>query len=268
MVNPIAFTLFGVSVHWYGVVISAAIIIGVILAMRETKRRGMDPDIIIDLALWVVPLAVVCARLFYVLFFVPPEGHPNQFLVDPIRVLYIWEGGLAIYGAVLGGALGVFLFCRRRKIRWVEMLDILAPSLVLGQAMGRWGNFFNQEAYGYAVTNPSMQWFPFAVFIQQEQTWHLATFFYESLWCFLVFGFLLWYRKRQRTDGNLILWYFLLYGLERAFVEGLRTDSLWLIPDVLRISQLLSVIFALTAAVLLWLNSRRNKSLSRTGRGL
>lgn len=255
MVNPIAFNLFGISVHWYGIIIACAILIGVWLAMRESKRRGIDPDSIIDLCIWAVPLAVICARLFYVVFYVPGAGQPNPFFADPVSILYIWDGGLAIYGAVIGGALAVFLFARRRKLSFVELLDILAPSLVLGQAMGRWGNFFNQEAFGNLVTDPNMQWFPYAVYIQREGAWHLATFFYESAWCFIVFGILFWYQKRQRRRGNVILWYFLLYGAERAFVEGLRTDSLWLIPDVVRVSQALSIVLALAAGALLVYNN-------------
>lgn len=264
MISPIAFSFAGINVHWYGIIIATAILIGVWLAMRETKRRGMDPDMIIDLCLLAVPLAVICARIYYVIFFVPGPGQINPFAADPLSVLYIWDGGLAIYGAVIGGMLAVLIFCKWRKLKlssFVDFLDILAPSLILGQAMGRWGNFFNQEAYGYIVTDPAMQWFPFAVFIQRENAWHLATFFYESLWCFLVFGFLLWYQRRQKTRGNVILWYFFLYGIERAFVEGLRTDSLWLIPDAVRVSQALSLVLALAAGALLLYNNHRKKRL-------
>ena len=263
MVNPVAFSLFGVSVYWYGIIIASAIVIGVWLAMRESRRRGIDPENIIDLCLWAVPFAVIGGRLFYVIF------TWEMFKNDPISILYIWHGGLAIYGVVIVGVLVVYLFSRRRKLGFVNMLDILAPSLVLGQAMGRWGNFFNQEAYGNVVTDPSMQWFPFAVFIQNSGAngaWHLATFFYESMWCFLVFGFLYWYQKRQKRAGNVILWYFLLYGVERAFVEGLRTDSLWLIPGVVRVSQALSILFVLAAgALLIYNNFYRKKPVSENG---
>lgn len=261
MVNPVAFHLAGITVHWYGIIIASAILIGVWLAMREAKRRGIEEsDTIIDLCLWAVPLAVIGGRLFYVIF------EWQRFSTDLLSILYIWEGGLAIYGAVIGGALAVYIFSRQRKLGFVNLLDILAPSLVLGQAMGRWGNFFNQEAYGNLVTDPSMQWFPFAVFIQNsgpDGAWHLATFFYESVWCFLVFGFLFWYQKRQKRTGNVILWYFLLYGIERAFVEGLRTDSLWLIPDVVRVSQALSIVLVLAAgALLVYNNFYRKRPLS------
>lgn len=257
MVNPVAFKLFGISVHWYGIIIASAIMIGVWLAMREAKRRGMEPDTIIDLCLWAVPLAVIGGRLFYVIF------TWDMFKDNPVSMLYVWEGGLAIYGAVMGGAVAVYIFSRRRKLSFIGLLDILAPSLILGQAMGRWGNFFNQEAYGNLVTDPSMQWFPFAVYIQNDASWHLATFFYESVWCFLVFGFLLWYQKRQKRTGNVILWYFLLYGIERAFVEGLRTDSLWLIPGVVRVSQALSIGLVLAAgALLVYNNYFRKKPLA------
>jgi len=260
MVNPVAFNLFGINVHWYGIIIASAILIGVWLAMREAKRRGIEPDTIIDMCLWTVPIAVIGGRLFYVIF------SWDLFKNDPMSILYIWQGGLAIYGVVIVGVLVVYLFARRRKLGFVNLLDILAPSLILGQAMGRWGNFFNQEAYGTAVTDPSMQWFPFAVYIQNTGTWHLATFFYESIWCFLVFGFLYWYQKRQKRTGDVILWYFFLYGIERSFVEGLRTDSLWLIPDVVRVSQALSILFVLAAgALLVYNNYFRKKPITENG---
>ena len=247
--NPVAFTLFGRSIYWYGILISLAVLLGIILAYREAKRKGWNPDHILDFALLAIPLAIVCARIYYVIFEWP------RYADNPISALYVWEGGIAIYGGVIGGLLAALIFTKWRKVSFWQLCDIAAPSLVLGQCIGRWGNYFNQEAFGYQVASSSQQWFPFAVYIESTGTWHYATFFYESLACALIFVFLLICRK-SKTDGNVFLWYLLLYGIERAFVEGLRTDSLY-IGGVVRVSQLLSVVLVIFAAVMLIVRKRR-----------
>lgn len=252
--NPVAFTIFGRNIYWYGIIIAVAVLLGILLAYREAKRKGHNPDMVMDLALLAIPMAIVFARAYYVIF------EWERYASNPISALYIWEGGIAIYGAVIGGVLALLIFARWKKLSFWELADITAPSLVLGQALGRWGNFFNQEAFGYAVTNPSLQWFPFAVYIQNlensmEGPWHYATFFYESMACLLIFVFLMWYRKRSKREGNVFLWYLLLYGIERAFVEGLRTDSLYL--GMFRVSQLLSIALVILAGVVLLVRRRK-----------
>ena len=247
MRNPssVIFTLIGRDIYWYGVLMAIAIIVGVLLASREANRKGINPDSIIDYALLAVPLGLICARLYYVIF------EWEMFASNPIKILYVWEGGLAIYGAVIGGIIAALIFCKWKKINLFVLLDILIPSLLLGQAIGRWGNFFNQEAYGPVVTNAAWQWFPFAVKIDATSSIHYATFFYESLWCLLVFLFLMWRRKKFKHNGDVFLWGVMLYALERTFVEGLRQDSLWLIKDTIRVSQLISAV--LFVAVLAFL---------------
>lgn len=253
-INPIAlqFPLFGhtISIHWYGVIIAVGLLLAILLAMSHTKRSGHNPDIVLDLALIVVPLAVICARAYYVIFMWSDLYAGGPFW----KVFAVWEGGLAIYGAVIGGALGVFIYTRFNKtIKFLQLLDILAPSLILGQAIGRWGNFVNQEAYGAVITDPAWQWFPAAVYIQASGEYHMATFFYESLWNFIVFAALVWYfrRAKSRKDGNVILLYLLLYGCGRVIIEGLRTDSLYL--GSLRVSQVLSgLLVVASAVVLIW----------------
>lgn len=249
-INPVALTIFGRPIYWYGILISLAVLLGIVLAYREAKRKGWNPDHILDFALLAVPLAIVCARIYYVVF------EWQRYAANPISALYIWQGGIAIYGAVIGGVLAAVIFCKWRKKSLWQLLDICAPSLVLGQCIGRWGNFFNQEAYGYQVASASQEWFPFAVQIQSDGAWHYATFFYESLACLLIFLFLLWYKRRSKTDGNVFLFYLLLYGIERAFVEGLRTDSLY-IGGVVRVSQVLSVVLVIVSLVLLIQRRRR-----------
>ncbi len=223
-------------VPWYSLIIVTAIALGVYLCGREEKRLGLPKDSAIDSALWAIPLGIAGARLYYVAF------AWDQFSGNLIRILYVWEGGVAIYGALIGGLLGVWLNARRKKINLLTLLDMIAPSVVLAQALGRWGNYFNMEAYGEAVLNPAWQFFPFAVLIPGVQggTWHLATFFYESAWDFACFALLMAFRKRMTRRGDVFLWYVLLYGAGRAVVEGLRLDSLMFLNGAIRVSQWLS----------------------------
>lgn len=263
----VAFTLFGKDIYWYGVLMAVGIILAVFLAYREQLRKKMNKDTVIDICLVIIPCGIVGARLFYVLF------ELKHYLSDPIRMLYIWEGGLAIYGAVIFGFLGLLIYCRKKKVRFLRLADLVAPGLVLAQAIGRWGNFFNSEAFGVAITEKSMQWFPLAVKIPGAHffngavctdEYHLATFFIESLWCLLIFIFIWTLRKDFKHDGDMLLWYALLYGFERFFVEGLRGDSLWLIPDVVRVSQLISIILFVGILAFMIVRASKEKKLGVT----
>ncbi len=241
--------LFGV-VSIYGLLIASAMALSVFLCSRQEKRLGLPKDLTYDLALWVIPAGVIGARLYYVAF------QWDMYRQNPLSILYIWEGGLAIYGGVIGGALAVFAFSRIRHVPFGTLADMIAPALILSQAIGRWGNFFNGEAYGRLIENPALQWFPLAVNV--DGAWHMATFFYESLWDLLGFLVLWLTRKKTTMPGNLFLLYLIWYGLGRALIEGLRTDSLMLGP--VRVSQALSILLCLgAAAALLW--RRKKKSL-------
>ena len=235
--------LFG-AIPIYGVLIAAAIAVAVFLCSREEKRLHLPQDTSIDLALWLVPAAIIGARLYYVAFQWEMYAH------NPIRILYIWEGGLAIYGGVIAGVLAAWAFSKKKKIPFGVLADLVAPTLILGQAIGRWGNFLNQEAYGALVQNPKLQFFPLAVWIEGSG-WHWAAFFYESVWCALVTAFILIAERKNffRRSGDAFGAYLLLYGLERALVEGLRTDSLYLGP--IRVSQLLSLGLVLFVCIIL-----------------
>ena len=241
------------SLHYYGMLIALGVLLGVFLAMKRESRLGLAKDTTIDLALVGVPAALVGARLYYVAF-------SGDFYKDDLwKILSVREGGMAIYGGVLAALLAGWIFSRVRKVPFASLADLAAPSLALGQAVGRWGNFVNQEAYGYAVTDPALCRFPIAVFIEADGRWHLATFFYESAWCFLIVAFILLMERkgRLRRPGDAFLWYLLLYGAERAVVEGLRTDSLMLGP--VRVSQLLAALLALGSLTALILRARRKK---------
>ena len=253
-INPVAFSLFGVSVYWYGVLIALGLVSGALVASAREKPKGLQSGTLIDFLLICMPVAIVCARIYYVVF------RWERYAEDILSVFSLRDGGLAIYGGVIGGVVVGYLFTKRRKLRFWALADLCAPGLALGQAIGRWGNFVNQEAYGVAVTNPGWQFFPAAVFIEEDMTWHAATFFYESLWCFGLCAALLLLEKKRffRREGDLFGAYVFLYALERMAVEQLRMDSLMWGP--IRVSQVLS--FALMALALIILFRR-----SLSGRG-
>ncbi len=257
MATPSSRFFFGL-IPWYGVLIVLGAGLAVFLADREAKRCRLTQDTILDLALWVLPLGILGARLYYVLF------SWSAFQSRPLSALRIWEGGLAIYGGLIAGFLTVVFFCRKRKLSLFLILDLLVPGVVLAQAIGRWGNYFNQEAYG-PLLDPSSRFcfFPLAVLIQQPgmSEWHIAAFFLESLWDFCVFLFLIFARRKLfRQKGDIFLFYLAFYGAGRLVIENLRTDSLYLGSGI-RVSQLLSVI--LTLAMLFLLLSRRKRRQGR-----
>ncbi len=268
----VAFNIFGKDIYWYGIIIAVGLVLGVWVAMAEIKRRGYKSDMIIDACLICVPLAIICARAYYVIF------EWKQYANEWWRIFYVWEGGLAIYGAVIGGVLGLLIFAKWRKVSFLDLLDAGGLGVIVGQIIGRWGNFANQEAFGDVVTNPSLQWFPFSVHIERvphmhydlatatnypimTPDWHFATFFYEMLWNLLLFAFLFfWFRKKTKSRGNIFVMYLMVYGIGRALIELLRQDSLWLVPGVIRVSSLLGAICF--AGGIIYLIIRRNKPLS------
>ena len=232
--------MFGI-IPWYSILIVLGVVIAIILAVREEKRAGLKKDTVLDFALIVLPCGILGARFYYVVF------SWDQFKNNLLSVFRIWEGGIAIYGAVIAGLLAAWFFSRRRKFSFFTLCDILAPGLILAQAIGRWGNYFNQECFGAAVTDPSLQFFPFAVQIQADAAypWHMATFFYESVWNLMVFVFLMIARRKLfRYRGDVISFYALLYACGRLIIEDFSTDSLFAASSV-RVSQLLSVVICI-----------------------
>lgn len=228
-------------IPWYSLLIVTGAIIAIVLAVREEKRTDFKKDTILDFSLIVLPCGIIGARIYYVAFSWP------DFKDNLISILRIWEGGIAIYGAVIGGVIAAFLFCRKRNISVWTLCDLIAPGLILAQAIGRWGNYFNQEAYGLDVTDPALCFFPFAVQIQEGSVlrWHMATFFYESLWNFAVFVFLMIARRKWfRYHGDVISFYALLYACGRLIIEDFRMDSLYASSGV-RISQVLSIVICI-----------------------
>ena len=231
------------DVYLYGVVIALGLVLAVVYACRRSKEFGIKEDDLLDGVLWVTPFAILCARAYYCIF------SWEYYRENPISVFYIWEGGLAIYGGVLGAIVGVAVFCKVKKIRLPMLLDLVSLGFLIGQCLGRWGNFFNREAFG-AETTSFLRMGLLNSYTRQVTYYH-PTFFYESVWNFA--GFLLLHRlsKKRQYDGQIALGYAAWYGLGRAFIEGLRTDSLYWGP--FRVSQLLAAVSCFAAvAVLLW----------------
>lgn len=239
------------SIHYYGILIALGALGGVLLAVFREKRLNLPKDTALDLALWCIPAAIVCARIYYVVF--EWEHYRDQLL----SVFDLRSGGLAVYGGILGGLLAGLIYAKIKKLSFRKLADLASVSVALGQAVGRWGNFFNQEAYGIAIENAKLRFFPAGVFIEQDGLWHYAAFFYESLWCLLiVIALLLLERKRFfHRDGDVFLWYAALYAAERAVVENLRTDSLFW--GAFRVSQALSLLAVAAICVLFALRSKR-----------
>lgn len=243
--NPIAFNLGGIQVHWYGIIIASAVVLATILAVQEAKRRRIDPDSIYDLILWALPVAIITARMYYVIF----EWGYYQNHVD--EIVRVWDGGIAIYGALIGAGIMVYLFCRANWIPVWLMLDIIAPVLIMAQGIGRWGNFMNQEAFGRITSLAFLQSLHLPHFIIQQMlidgAYRQPTFLYESLWDILGFIVLMSLRHKKHLfkQGEVFLSYVIWYAFGRFFVEGMRTDSLMLLG--IRVSQWLSVILFIGA---------------------
>ena len=238
------FGIQGLNIAWYGVIIASGLLLGIVLASMRARRRGWSSDLVLDFILLAVPLAIIGARAYYVAF------EWEYFSANPGLIIAINQGGLAIYGAVIGGFLAAFIFSKAAKFPFLKLIDLVIPSLILGQAIGRWGNFVNQEAYGALITNPNLQFFPLAVYIKSLGEWHQATFFYESFCNSILLVITLLLGRKGVKDGTLLATYFIGYGLARAVIEGFRTDSLYLFANV-RISQVLSAVLVLVGILLL-----------------
>lgn len=243
--NPPSFiTVFGKNIYFYGVIIALGFLLGLLYCTKNSRRFGIKEDDLYDAFLWLLPFSILGARLYYVLFKL------DFYLAHPAEIFALREGGLAIYGGVIAGILVIFLVCRKKKIPLGAMLDLLVFGLLIGQILGRWGNFMNREAFG-AQTE---------VFCRMGLTapdgttiYVHPTFLYESLWNFacLVFLHIFIRLGKRRYDGQCVLIYFLWYGIGRSWIEGLRTDSLYIGSTDIRVSQVLSVALALAALIAL-----------------
>lgn len=225
-----AFEIFGVSIAWYGIIIATAMLIGSLLLLKVGKKYGYKENDLLDLVLVILPMAIIFARLYYVAF------EWDYYGANPDQILAFREGGLAIHGGIIGGLLGGFIVCKVKKLNFGDLADMVSMPLILGQAIGRWGNFVNQEAHGGPTD------LPWGIMVDGIKV-H-PTFLYESIWNFAIFALLVFTFKKRKFYGEHFIKYLVLYSVGRFFIEGLRTDSLMFLG--FRIAQL----FSLTAIVL------------------
>ena len=254
VIDPVAISIGPIKINWYGIIIALAMLIGISLATKEAQKLGLEEDTMVDMALWAIPIGFIGARLYYVLF------KWDYYIQNPSEIIAIWNGGIAIYGGLIAGGLAVYWFARRKKMTLTLLLDILAPSVLLAQSIGRWGNFINQEAHGGPVTRQFLENLYLPEFIINQMningTYYHPTFLYESLWSLVGFALLLLLRNKNQflRQGEVTLSYVIWYSAGRFFIEGMRTDSLW-IGDFLRVSQGLSLVL-FVAAMGVWMYRR------------
>ena len=261
------FSVFGLEIAFYGCTMATGILVGYLLAAKEAKRTGQNPDDYLDMLLYAVFFALVGARLYYVLFKWDYYGK------NLMQILNLRQGGLAVYGGIIGAFTTVYFFAKKRKLSWLQMLDTACPGLAAGQVIGRWGNFFNREAFGDYTNGLFAMQLPVSAVRSGEITekmWeHMEvingvefiqvhpTFLYEGLWNLGVILFLYWYRDRKKFMGERVLWYVVLYGIGRFWIESLRTDQL-LIPGIgFPISQLLGAVLAIGGSMMIYLGHKK-----------
>ena len=255
MMNRTILSIGNFHIYCYSVLIAAGIIIGLYLLMKEASKQNISKDTIIDIAFYTIIWGIVGARIYYVIFNIKP------YLSNPISILYVWEGGLAIYGAIIAGFITLVYQTKKKNIALGKLTDMIVPSLILAQAIGRWGNFFNQEAHGGIVTLEFLKKIHIPNFIIKGMyingNYYHPTFFYESLWCLLGFILLVIIRRllKNSKDGTLTFIYLIWYGIGRFFIEGLRTDSLYL--GIFRISQIVSIVIIIIGIIGLIYNKRK-----------
>ena len=248
-----------ITIYWYSFLIFLSILIGLLIVKKEVVKTKLDKDFIFDLIFYLIPVAIIGARIYYVIF------NYSVFKDNFIDVFKIWEGGLAIYGAVIAGILFTIYYCKKKKQSILLTLDILAPCLVLGQAIGRWGNYFNGEAHGVVTSLEYLKSIHIPYFIIKGMyingNYYIPTFLFESIWCIIVFIILILVRNKikYKKEGIIVCLYFILYSLGRFFIEGLRTDSLYLFN--FRVSQIVSILLIIIGIVgIILLNKKEGKN--------
>lgn len=243
MINPVAFEIGGLSVRWYGILIVIGILLAMVVASSNCKKYRVDTEHLLNIVLIIVPVGLICARLYYVIF------SWSYYSQHPSEIIAIWHGGLAIHGGIIGGALAMLIYCIIKKMPFRVMADIITPGVILAQSIGRWGNFFNQEAYGSETS------LPWAIYI--DGAYRHPTFLYESLWDLATFILLmlLIHKWQKRQHGDIMAFYFICYSLGRVWIEWLRTDSLML-GDI-KMAMLISVIGVVFGIICLIYNRLR-----------
>lgn len=273
-IDNVAFTIGSKEIYWYGIIIAAGFAIAVLTAMRLAKKNGMNPDTIVDLVLYAAPLAIVGARLYYVIF------EWDYYRNHPGDIVKIWNGGLAIYGAIIGGGIAIAVVCKIKKRNILSAFDMIAPGVMIGQLIGRWGNFCNGEAFGdiskfeffgLNIATPGAKDLPWIMQVNSEASRYntvLAhpTFLYESLWNLVGFIIINALYSKKKFNGQIFFMYIGWYGVGRMFIEGLRSDSLYVGP--IKISQLiglLCLIVSIAVCTFIFIKNRKNKKETKNG---
>lgn len=250
-INPVAFTLFGLEIRWYGILISVGILLAALLAVKRAPKYKINSDDVLDSIIWMLPSGIIGARAYYVIF------NWDYYKGDFTKIINIREGGLAIHGGLIFGFIAILIICTVKRIRFTDMADLIIPEVALAQAIGRWGNFFNGEAYGSETK------LPWAIVINGHHV-H-PTFLYESIWCLILFLILIYVAKKRKFSGQILLLYGMLYSIERFLVESLRTDSLML--GSLKQAQIISVAIFTTCLILYIYNERVKNIYSTKNQG-
>ncbi|MBE7052970.1 MAG: prolipoprotein diacylglyceryl transferase [Ruminococcaceae bacterium] len=246
-VNPVAFTLFGKEIYWYGIIIAIGFLTAIIVCSSIAKKDGLSEDNVYDIVFWATIPCIISARLYYVIFNI------QDYIKNPVDIFKIWEGGIAIYGAIIGGAIVVHLYSKSKNLSTLKVFDLCSIGVIIGQIVGRWGNFVNAEAHGVETTLP----WRMAIIEGGKMIEVHPTFLYESLWNLGVLAILFIVFFKKRYDGEVFFTYALGYGIGRAIIEGLRTDSLYIGP--FRISQLVGIVSAVVAIVFIVINNKKLK---------
>ena len=253
MIDPIAISIGPLNIHWYGIIISLALLMGFSLTLYRSKKTEIPSEFFLDFFIIGIPISVIFARLYFVIF------NLNYYLQNPLATIAVWHGGLAIHGAVIGGILVLIILTKKRNLSFLKVVDILAPALILGQAIGRWGNFINQEAYGGIVSESFINNFP--GFIKNQMfikgNFHHPTFLYESIWNIITFSILIFLSKKKFTkDGDVFYSYLIGYSIGRFFIEDMRTDSLMFLN--MQVAQIISIILIIFGLVMIYINHMNN----------
>ncbi|MBQ6538819.1 MAG: prolipoprotein diacylglyceryl transferase [Bacilli bacterium] len=259
--NRVALDLGIIKIYWYSILVFLGIVAACFLIYKESKKQKLNKEDLIDLIFYVLIFGIIGARVYYVLF------NLSYYLSNPLEIFAVWNGGLAIHGGLIGGLITTIVFCKKRKINLTKMIDILVVGIIIGQAIGRWGNFFNGEAFGPATTLAYLQSIHIPKFIIDgmliDGVYHIPTFLYESTWCLLGFISMLILRSFKKLPlGALTSFYLIWYGIARFFIEGLRTDSLMLFS--LKVAQLVSIIFIIAGIIILIYNIKKKNIYSKT----
>lgn len=258
--NPIAISLGSIEIRWYAIFILIAFLLGMLLVKKEIKKLNLDENIIMNLCFYLVIVSIIGARMYYVIF------EFDQYKDNLIDIFKVWNGGLAIHGGIIAGIIFTYFYCRKYKINLLQITDVIAPSLILGQAIGRWGNFFNSEAFGSQTTLDTLTQLHLPKFIIDGMyikvhgvyNYYHPTFFYESLWCLIGFITLLLIRKCKKIKiGQITGFYFIIYGIGRFFIESLRQDSLMFLN--LKVAQIVSILMILIGIILCIISTKKSK---------